>query len=324
MPELNHTRRTKDTPHDRFNSADGAAYNLMVILGATASGKTRLAVDAATRLGGEIISADSRQVYRGMDIGTGKDLDEYGAIPYHLIDIVEPGYEFNVFEFQQRFYAAFAEIQARGLLPVMCGGTGLYLEAVLNEYHMVEAPHDPELRARLERLSHAELRDELLRLKPEQHNSTDLEERERLVRAIEIAVAQKQAPPSTAPPTLRPLVFGLRWPRPLLRQRIRERLHQRLQEGMVAEVERLHQEGTSWKTLEFYGLEYRFIAQYLQGALSYNDMVQKLGSAICKFAKRQETWFRRMEKRGTTIHWLDPEDAPLARLLQICKSAPTP
>lgn len=328
MPETTFPQTQKNTcsisPHEAESGAASAPYNLVVILGPTASGKTRLAVDAATRLGGEIISADSRQVYRGMDIGTGKDLQEYRDISYHLIDIVEPGYEFNVFEFQQRFYDAWEDIHTRGRMPLLCGGTGLYLEAVLNAYHMVEAPPDPELRTQLEHLTRAELQHELLRLKPEQHNSTDLEERERLMRAIEIAIAQKQAPPTPAPPTLRPLVFGLRWPRPLLRQRIRERLHQRLQQGMVAEVERLHREGTSWETLEFYGLEYRFIAQYLQGALSYNDMVQKLGSAICKFAKRQETWFRRMEKRGTLIHWLDPEDAPLAQLLQICKSASTP
>ncbi|MCA1797077.1 MAG: tRNA (adenosine(37)-N6)-dimethylallyltransferase MiaA [Desulfuromonadaceae bacterium] len=301
-----------------------ASYNLLVILGPTASGKTRLAVDAATILGGEIISADSRQVYRGMDIGTGKDLGEYADIPYHIIDIVEPGYEFNVFEFQQRFYTAFADIHARGRIPVLCGGTGLYLDAVLNGYHMVEAPPDPALRARLGHLTHEELREELLRLKPQQHNSTDLAERERLMRAIEIATAQKHAPPAPALPQLCPLVFGLQWPRPQLRERIRERLHLRLQQGMVDEVERLHQEGTNWETLEFYGLEYRFIAQYLQGELSYNDMVQKLGSAICKFAKRQETWFRRMEKRGTAIHWLDPAVEPLAHLLQVCKGASTP
>jgi len=295
-----------------------------VILGPTASGKTRLAVDCATPLGGEIVSADSRQVYRGMDIGTGKDLEEYADIPYHLINVVAPGYEFNVYEFQQRFYAAFEDIHARGRLPIMCGGTGLYLEAVLNGYHMVEAPPDPELRARLERLTQEELQGELLRLKPQQHNSTDLDERERLIRAIEIAIAQERVPSSPAPPRLRPLVFGIQWPRPLLRQRIRERLNQRLQQGMVEEVEGLHQGGTSWETLEFYGLEYRFIAQYLQGKLTYDDMVEKLGNAICKFAKRQETWFRRMEKRGTTIHWLNPEDAPLIHLLQIYKAAPTP
>jgi tRNA dimethylallyltransferase len=292
-----------------------APYNLLVILGPTASGKTRLAVEAASQLDGEIISADSRQVYRGMDIGTGKDLEEYATIPYHLIDIVEPGYEFNVYEFQQRFYPAFEDILSRGKLPVLCGGTGLYLEAVLNGYTMVEAPHDPELRARLEPLSHAELEQELKRLKPEQHNTTDLEERERLIRAIEVATAQHNAPPPPQRPELHPLIFGLQWPRPLLRTRIRARLQQRLEQGMVEEVERLHQQGTSWETLDFYGLEYRFIARYLQGELSYDNMVEQLGTAICKFAKRQETWFRRMGKRGTSIYWLAPEADPLGMVI---------
>lgn len=297
--------------------------NMLVILGPTASGKTRLAVDAATQLGGEVISADSRQVYRGMDIGTGKDLEEYDTIPYHLIDIVSPGYEFNVYEFQQHFYRIFEDIRSRGKLPVLCGGTGLYLEAVLSGYTMVEAPLDPELRARLEPLSLAQLEHELTRLRPQQHNTTDLEERERLIRAIEVATAQLNAPPLPDPPELSPLIFGLQWPRPLLRQRIRARLQQRLEQGMVEEVERLHQDGTSWDVLEFYGLEYRFIAQFLQKRLGYNDMVQQLGTAICKFAKRQETWFRRMERRGTAIHWLDPEDDPLGHLLQTYRDTAT-
>lgn len=294
--------------------------NLIVILGPTASGKTCLAVEAARHLNGEIISADSRQVYSGMDIGTGKDLHEYGDIPYHLIDIVAPGYEFNVYEFQQRFYAALNAISARGRIPILCGGTGLYLEAVLSGYRMVEAPPDMALRARLSDLSTFELRQELLRLKPEQHNSTDLEERERIIRAIEIASAQQAAEPIPDAPELHPLIFGLRWERPVLRQRIKTRLHQRLGQGMLAEVQQLHDNGASWETLEFYGLEYRFIAQYLQGQISYPDMVEKLGNAICKFAKRQETWFRRMEKRGTCINWLNPEAEPTQHLLQTCRA----
>lgn len=295
--------------------------NLIVILGPTASGKTCLAVEAARHLNGEIISADSRQVYRGMDIGTGKDLNEYGNIPYHLIDIVAPGYEFNVYEFQQRFYTAFAAIHARGRMPILCGGTGLYLEAVLSGYRMVEAPPDMALRERLSAMSTPELRQELLRLKPEQHNSTDLEERARMIRAIEIALAQEAEEPATAVPELHPLVFGLSWARPILRQRINVRLQQRLEQGMLDEVRRLHENGTSWETLEFYGLEYRFIAQYLQGQLDYTTMVEKLGNAIGKFAKRQETWFRRMEKRGTCINWLNPEAAPIEHLLQVCRAA---
>ncbi|MDY0212379.1 MAG: tRNA (adenosine(37)-N6)-dimethylallyltransferase MiaA [Desulfuromonadaceae bacterium] len=291
--------------------------NLIVILGPTASGKTCLAVETARRLNGEIISADSRQVYCGMDIGTGKDLQEYGNTPYHLIDIVAPGYEFNVYEFQQRFYTAFSDICARGHIPVLCGGTGLYLEAVLSSYRMVEAPPDMALRARLSDLSTLELRQELLRLKPEQHNNTDLEERERVIRAIEITLAQKNTEPTADIPEIFPLIFGLRWERPVLRQRIKTRLYQRLEQGMLAEVQHLHDNGASWETLEFYGLEYRFIAQYLQGQISYPDMVEKLGNAICKFAKRQETWFRRMEKRGTCINWLNPEAEPTKHLLQV-------
>ncbi len=292
--------------------------NLIVILGPTASGKTRIAVETARHLNGEIISADSRQVYCGMDIGTGKDLHEYGGISYHLVDIVAPGYEFNVYEFQQRFYTAFAAISAREHIPILCGGTGLYLEAVLNDYRMVEAPPDMVLRERLSDLSILELRQELLRLKPEQHNSTDLDERERIIRAIEIALAQRKAGPVAETPKLHPMIFGLSWARPVLRQRIKARLHERLEQGMLAEVQHLHENGTSWETLEFYGLEYRFIAQYLQGQLSYTDMVEKLGNAICKFAKRQETWFRRMEKRGASINWLDPRNEPLTHLLRMC------
>ena len=299
------------------HTAADSNQNLVVILGPTASGKTRLAVEAARALNGEIISADSRQVYRGMDIGTGKDLDEYGSIPYHLIDIVDPGYEFNVYEFQQRFYRSFVQIRARACLPILCGGTGLYIDAVLNNYALTAAPPDPELRAHLNTLTSAELRAMLLKLKPQQHNNTDLGERERLIRAIEIASAGLQHKPLADPPTIKAKIFGLRWPRPELRQRIKTRLHQRLDEGMVDEVQQLHRQGTSWETLEFYGLEYRFIAQYLQGQLSYNDMVQKLCSAICKFAKRQETWFRRMEKHGTSINWLDADNAACAHLVQI-------
>lgn len=295
--------------------------NLIVILGPTASGKTCLAVETARLLNGEIISADSRQVYCGMDIGSGKDLHEYGNIPYHLIDIVTPGYEFNVYEFQQRFYAAFADICTRGHMAVLCGGTGLYLEAVLSGYRMVEAPPDMALRAHLATLSTPELQQELLRLKPQQHNNTDLEERERVIRAIEIARAQQQAESVSDVPEIHPLVFGPRWARPVLRQRIKVRLHQRLEQGMLTEVQHLHQSGISWETLEFYGLEYRFIAQYLQGQLSYPDMVEKLGTAICKFAKRQETWFRRMERRGTCINWLNPEDDPITHLLQVYRDS---
>lgn len=291
-------------------------FNLLVILGPTASGKTALGVQAARALDGEIISADSRQVFRGMDIGTGKDLAEYGEIPCHLIDIAEPGSEFSVFEFQRRFFEAFERIRGRDKLPVLVGGTGLYLEAVLQGYRMVEVPENPQLRAELAGLTDEQLRERLLRMRPEQHNVTDLQERERLVRAIEIAegtaVAERDLPPL---PQLRPAVFGLRRERDELRRRIRRRLLERIEQGMIEEAQRLLDSGVSHESLEYYGLEYRFLSRYLRGELNRNDMVQKLAAAIGKFAKRQETWFRRMERRGTSIHWLDPNDEPLGRLL---------
>ena len=299
-----------------MTNTSSSAINLIVLLGATATGKTRLAVDAARLLNAEIISADSRQVYRGMDIGTGKDLAEYAEIPYHLIDIVDPGYEFNVFEFQQAFCRAFEDIERRDHMPLLCGGTGLYLDAVLGDYRLAQVPRNEALRDELAPLADDQLRQRLLQLAPQQHNETDLQERERILRAIEIA----SAPPAEPHPVLQrlqPLVFGLHWERSIIRKRITARLKQRLEEGMIDEVARLHEQGTSWHALEFYGLEYRFIAQHLQGTLNRNDMVQKLNSAIHQFAKRQETWFRRMERRGCTIHWLQGDEQPLAEMMRI-------
>ncbi|WP_051689725.1 tRNA (adenosine(37)-N6)-dimethylallyltransferase MiaA [Pelobacter seleniigenes] len=292
-------------------------FNLLVILGATAGGKTALAVRAASRFQGEIISADSRQVYRGMDLGTGKDLAEYGEIPYHLIDIAEPGSEYNLFRFQRECFAAVEAIWQRRRLPLVCGGTGLYLDAVLRGYRLIEVPENHLLRAELAALSDAELQHRLLQLKPEQHNVTDMLERARLIRAIEIAVGEQNAAEGLAAPPLAPLVFGLRWPREVLRKRIGERLRQRLKEGMVAEVQQLYEQGVPWPQLEFYGLEYRFIAQHLQGQMTYDEMVQKLSIAIGKFAKRQETFFRRMEKNGVVIHWLDGQEEPFEELCAI-------
>jgi tRNA dimethylallyltransferase len=294
------------------------SFNLLVLLGATASGKTRLGVELARRLRGEILSADSRQVYRGMDLGTGKDLSEYGEIPHHLIDIVDPGYEFNVFEFQQRAFAAIEAIRGRGKLPLLVGGTGLYLDAVLRGYRLVAVPENPRLRAELAALDMAALAERLQRLRPELHNSTDLTDRDRLLRAIEIASGEAEAAALLPPaPEIRPLVLGLHWPREILRRRITVRLKERLEQGMIEEVARLHAGGVPWATLEFYGLEYRFIAQHLQGALNRNDMTQKLGSAIHQFAKRQETWFRRMEKQGVRIHWLEAEGEPLGEAMRV-------
>ena len=296
-------------------------FDLLVILGPTASGKTRLAVAAARALGGEIVSADSRQVYRGMDLGTGKDLAEYGNVPYHLIDLADPGEEYNLFRFQRDAFAAIAAIRQRGQLPILCGGTGLYLDAVLRGYRLVEVPENPALRTELETESDARLAERLRELRPQQHNTTDLADRDRLIRAIEIAWGEAAAASELPPlPQLQPLVFGLRWPREELRRRIARRLDERLAAGMIDEVRHLNAAGTSWQQLEFYGLEYRLIAQYLQGALRRNDMVQKLRSEIGQFAKRQETFFRRMERQGVAIRWLDGAGEPLPELLAVAGS----
>jgi tRNA dimethylallyltransferase len=292
--------------------------NLITILGATATGKTRLAVSLARLLDGEIISADSRQVYRGFDIGSGKDLAEFGEIPYHLIDIVDPGYEFNLFEFQTRFCDAFRLIQAKGRLPFLVGGTGLYIDAIVNRYQLKQVGENTRLR---EELSHS-TGDQLMKRLEKQvqvHNTTDLLDRERLIRAIEIAEAEHPIPDPDAidMPELNSLILGIRFPRPELRKRITERLRYRLDNGLIEEVEQLHKSGVSFEVLDFYGLEYRYLGQFVQGTLSRNDMYQKLNSAIHQFAKRQETWFRRMEKRGATIHWLDGEDNTLEQALAI-------
>lgn len=290
--------------------------NLITILGPTACGKTRLGVEAARLLGGEIISADSRQVFRGMDIGTGKDLAEYDGVPYHLLDILEPGDEFSVFDFQRHFRDAFNLITERGHLPFLVGGTGLYLDAILRAYQLVAVPENAELRSELSDLNLEELQQRLLALSPQQHNTTDLLHRERLIRAIEIAnfAAQGGVAETIELPPLRPLVFGIRMERQLLRQRITARLQQRLQEGMIDEVQRLLDNGVTPERLDAYGLEYRFVSRYLRKELNRNDMFQKLNAAIHDFAKRQETWFRRMEKHGAEIIWLDATD-PLPGLL---------
>lgn len=294
--------------------------NLLVVLGPTASGKTHLAVQAARQLNGEIISADSRQVYRGLDIGSGKDLDEYGTTPYHLIDVVDPGYEFSLFDFVHAFSQTFSEIRGRNRLPILAGGTGLYLDAILRGYDLVAIGENLALRKELQPFSLDALRERLQTLRPEQHNTSDLNDRSRMIRAIEIAEGEQQAEARPlAMPQLIPQVFGLKWPRELLRQRITKRLRERLDHGLVEEVENLHASGVSWQTLDYYGLEYRFVAQHLQGQLNRNDLFQKLNSAIHQFAKRQETWFRRMERHGVAIHWLNGEGDPVAELLAACQ-----
>lgn len=293
-------------------------FNLLTILGATATGKTRLAVALARELGGEIISADSRQVFRRMDIGTGKDLREYGGVPYHLIDILEPGEEFSVFAFQRLFLEAFADISGRGRLPLLCGGTGMYLDAALRGYRMLEVPEDGAWRAGLERVGDGELAARLREYRPELHNSTDLLDRQRTIRALEIARFQAGPGAQGEPfPDLRPLVIGIRWERAELRRRITERLRQRLEGGMLEEVRRLHGEGVGWERLDYYGLEYRFVGMFLRGEVSRNDLFQKLNGAIHAFAKRQETWFRRMERNGVAINWVAGEGEPLAEALRL-------
>jgi tRNA dimethylallyltransferase len=292
------------------------AKNLIVILGPTASGKTQLAAKLAYDLQGEIISADSRQVYKNMDIGTGKDLNQYiindRQIPYHLIDIIAPESEFNLFEFQNRFYKIFSELMEKEILPVLVGGTGLYLESVLTGYNMPYAPMDQELRKDLNRKSKDELQKMLLALKPQLHNKTDLEDSERLIRAIEIERARslKDHPPK---PDIDAVVFGIRWERSALRQRITVRLKERLEQGMIEEVMNLHTAGLAWTKLESFGLEYRFISQYLQRKITFDEMKNRLNTAIHQFAKRQETWFRRMEKKGIVINWLQSNDYSLLK-----------
>ena len=293
-------------------------FNLIVILGATATGKTRVGVQVARSLGGEILSADSRQVFRGMDIGTGKDLGEYGGIPYHLIDVRNPGQEFSVFEFKKAFIETFHAIRSRGRLPILVGGTGLYLESVLLEYQLPEVPEDPALRNELSASSMADLRERLKRTKPELHNTTDLTDRRRLIRALEIAEFTLKIPlPRVDPPELKPFVFGIQWDRQVLRQRITQRLRERIDGGMIAEVKTLLKAGLSYENLDFYGLEYRYAAIYLKGELNRNDMFQKLNSAIHQFAKRQETWFRRMERKGIKIHWVEGNREPAEAILKI-------
>jgi len=287
-------------------------FNLLTILGPTASGKTRLAVALADELGGEIISADSRQVFRGMDIGTGKDLHEYGGVPYHLIDILDSGGEFSVFAFQRLFMDAFMEISGRGRLSLLCGGTGLYLDAVLRGYRMVEVPENAALRSELAGLNNQELVDTLRKHQPGLHNTTDLLDRERTVRALEIALHEAdQHAEEEQLPELRPLVLGISWERSELRRRITERLRVRLQEGMIEEVQHLHAAGVAWERLDYYGLEYRYVGAFLRGELTRNDMFQRLNSAIHVFAKRQENWFRKMERNGVIIHWVDGAGDPL-------------
>ena len=295
-----------------------SAFNMLVVLGSTASGKTKLAVELAKMLNGEIISADSRQVYRGLDIGSGKDLDEYQEINHHLIDIVDPGYEYSIFDFQKDVISAYQDITDKNKLAIMAGGSALYVDSILKGYRLVEVPKNIALRASLSTLSHETLVSKLLALKPNLHNTTDIIERERLVRAIEIAQGELDAKDEINDfPALKPLIFAIKWPREVIRQRITERLKVRMEQGLIEEVARLHSQGVSWETLYFYGLEYRFIAQHLQGQLTKNDCFQKLNSAIHQFSKKQDTWLRRLERNGSEIHWLDGDKNILSQAMAV-------
>ena len=284
-------------------------YDLITILGPTASGKTPLAAHLADKLNTEIISGDSRQIYRRMDLGTGKDLVDYVVdgrpVPYHLIDIVEPGYKYNVFEYQRDFLKAYEEIVAKGKLPILCGGTGMYIESVLKGYRLLPVPENPELRASLEGKS-LEVLTRILEGYKKLHNSTDVNTAKRAIRAIEIEEYYKQQPPEYREfPSLKSLIIGVDIDRELRREKITRRLKQRLDEGMVDEVRGLLNEGISAENLIYYGLEYKFLTQYAIGELTYEEMFLQLETAIHQFAKRQMTWFRGMERRGFTIHWLD-------------------
>ena len=303
-------------------------YKMLTILGPTASGKTTVAAHVAKLLEGEVISADSRQVYRGMDLGTGKDYGDYEItgqkIPYHLIDIVDAGYEYNVFEYQHDFLNVYADVTVRGKFPVLCGGSGLYLEAILKNYKLIQVPFNDELRKRLEDKELDELAEILKSYKSDLHNVTDLENKKRALRAIEIEEHLKLHPDvDTTMPNINSLVVGVKFDRLSRRRRITERLKQRLDEGMLDEVQVLLDKGLSSEQLTYYGLEYKYLTQHLIGELSFDEMFSGLETAIHQFAKRQMTWFRRMEKKGTHIHWLDgymPLEEKLDRITKLLKS----
>ena len=314
---------------------------MITILGPTASGKTPLAAALAAEIGGEIISADSRQVYRRMDIGTGKDLADYVVrsqetgvrsqesgdrrIPYHLIDIREPGTKYNLFEYQQDFFDAYEDIRSRGAVPVLCGGTGLYIEAVLKGYHLSPVPQNQALRDSLEGKSLAELTQMLTELKAKtgsnMHNTTDVDSCQRAIRAIEIETYNIEHPtPRRELPPVDSLIIGVNIDRELRREKITRRLKARLEEGMIDEVKTLLDEGIPADDLIYYGLEYKFVTEYLIGQTSYDEMFSRLEIAIHQFAKRQMTWFRGMERRGFKINWIDatlPMEEKIERIKQL-------
>lgn len=298
-----------------------SSYDLITILGPTASGKTPLATALAARLHTEIISGDSRQVYRKMDLGTGKDLSDYVVdgvqIPYHLIDIVEPGYKYNVFEYQRDFLTAYDGMRRRGLLPILCGGTGMYIESILKGYRLIPVPENPELRKRLSDKTLPELT-ALLATYKKLHNTTDVDTVKRAIRAIEIeeyyATHEVEA---RSFPQLSSLIIGVDISRELRREKITRRLKQRLDEGMIDEVRSLINGGIAPEDLIYYGLEYKYLTLYITGEITYHEMFSQLEVAIHQFAKRQMTWFRGMERRGFDIHWISAEKSTEEKLEEI-------
>ncbi|MQY78549.1 MAG: tRNA (adenosine(37)-N6)-dimethylallyltransferase MiaA [Bacteroidetes bacterium] len=305
----------------------GTRYNLITVLGLTASGKTRFAAHLAEKINGEIISGDSRQVYQGMNLGTGKDYSDYNVngknIPYHLVDIAQPGYKYSVYEFQQDFCKVFREITNRKKIPVLCGGSGMYVDSVLQGYRLIHVPVNPDLRKELEKESMSSLAKILASFK-KPHNVTDTSSRERLIRAIEIETYYKQHQEAeTKNPEINSLIIGIKFDREDRRKRITERLKDRLKNGMVEEVESLMNSGVSPETLIYYGLEYKYITLYLLQKLSREEMFTKLETAIHQFAKRQMTWFRGMERKGIKIHWLDgrlPMEEKIERTLRLLRT----
>lgn len=307
---------------------------LLTILGPTASGKTDLAAHVAREIGGEIISADSRQVYRGMDIGTGKDLDDYVVdgkqIPYHLIDIREAGTKYNLFQYQEDFLKAYHDIQSRGAQPILCGGTGLYIESVLKGYHLSPVPQNPELRKALEGKSLDELTNMLRQLKAKtgsnMHNTTDVDSCQRAIRAIEIETYNLDHPTDNRDfPAIDSVIVGVGIDRVARREKITSRLRKRLDNGMVEEIRGILDKGVKADDLIYYGLEYKYVTEYVIGKLTYEEMFRQLEIAIHQFAKRQMTWFRGMERRGFTIHWidaLDPMDSKVAQIMDIAHIQP--
>ncbi len=294
---------------------------LLTITGPTACGKTSLAAELAFQLGGEIISADSRQVFRGMDIGTGKDLADYHIhgtnIPYHLIDIHDAGYEYNVYQFQNDFIRAFNDIVLRGSQPILCGGTGMYIEAVVKGYQLADAPIDPDFRQRMEAFTDEELTERLagyIKL----HNHTDTEDRDRLLRALEIQEYHIQHPDEYPHmPDMEHIIVGVTYPREIVIERIGIRLRQRLEEGMIDEVRSLLDSGVPEERLLRYGLEYRHITRYVKNLCTYEEMYENLYTDIRRFSKRQMTWFRRMERQGIPIHWIDGTQPFEAKVQQV-------